>query len=155
LLVLRDGQEAERLNAADIERVVVAHEHGGYAPGDVAWVLIALKQDAVILPARSGIAGRIHFEHQAFWQQHPCVYWVDAKQASLPWRLRLSDGGGLLGRWRPPYVRAPRADVDPLLTRWPLRGPQSWEQRKWEHIQRTKLFAPLDAAMEEARRRGG
>ena len=156
LLVLNNGQEVERLPADDIQRVVLAHQHGGTTPGDLAWALIELSQDAVLLPASSGIAGRIHFEHQDFWSRHPCVYWIAARQAPLPRRLRLAAAGGLFSRWRPAYLRVPRAEVAPLLAKWALQGPQSWEQRKWEHIHRTRLFAPLDAAMEEAaRKRGG
>jgi hypothetical protein len=154
LLVLRDGQETQRLPGTDIERVILAHQHGGHTPGDLAWALIELKLDAVILPPHSGIAGRIHFEHQAFWAQRPRVYWVVEKQAPLPWRLRPADGG-LFSRWRPACVRVPRQELAPLIAKWPLQGPQSWEQRKWEHIQRTKLFAPLDAAMAQARKRDG
>jgi hypothetical protein len=154
LLVLREGQEVERLHADDIQRVILAHRHGGHSPGDLEWALVELPQDAWLLPPGSGIAGRIHFEHQEFWSRRHCVYWVDARQASLPRRLRLA-GGGLFSRWRPDYLRVPRAEIAALAAKWPLQGPQSWEQRKWEHIHRTRLFAPLDAAMEEARRRGG
>lgn len=156
LLVLRDGHEVERLRADDIQRVILAHRHGGTTPGDLEWALVELGQDALLLPPASGIAGRIHFEHQAFWNQRQCVHWVDARHAALPWRMRLASGGGLFSRWRPDYRRVPRGEIAALAARWPLQGPQSWEQRKWEHIHRTRLFAPLDASMAEAaaRKRG-
>jgi hypothetical protein len=156
LLVLREGVEVERVHAADIGRVILAYHHGGHTAGDLSWALLELAQDGLLLPAESGIAGRVHFEHQEFWRQRHCIYWVDEAQAVLPRRLRLA-GSGLLGRWRPAYLRVPRVELAPLLAKWPLQGPQTWEQRKWDHITRTRLLAPLDAAKDEAqaRRRGG
>jgi hypothetical protein len=29
-----------------------------------------------------------------------------------------------------------------LVERWPLQGPQTWEQRKWRRIARNRPFAP-------------
>jgi len=29
-----------------------------------------------------------------------------------------------------------------VIERWPLQGPQTWEQRKWRRIERSRPFAP-------------
>ena len=42
----------------------------------------------MILPAASGIAGRVHFERQAYWAGRHCIYWVAASKAVLPRTLR-------------------------------------------------------------------
>jgi len=70
------------------------------------------------------------------------VYWVSEQHVALPGRLR--GGRWFLRRQPPAYARLPRAELDPLLERWPLQGPQTWEQRKWERIQRSRPFADIN-----------
>ena len=50
----------------------------------------------------------------------------------------------------PSYARVPRTELSSLLEQWPLEGPQTWEQRKWRRIERSRAFTT--AAAEEARR---
>lgn len=140
LLVLRDDKEVDRIPASDIRRVILVCKRSGDTPGDLSYALIETDEHHVLLPASSGIAGRVHFERQAFWAQHPCIYWVTEAQAPLPRRLRA--GLWLLRRPRLSYARLPRSDIEPQLQNWPLEGPQTWEQRKWERIVKSRLIAP-------------
>lgn len=142
LIVSRDGEEIDRIPAAAIERVVLVCRGAGDTPGDLVFALVQTATEAIILPAESGIAGRIHFERQAFWAQRRCTYWVSESQAALPRRLR--PGLWMLRRQRPGYMRVPRAEVDQAVDQWPLEGPQTWEQRKWDRIVKSRLLAPLD-----------
>jgi hypothetical protein len=139
LLVLRNDEMVDRIAAADIRRVILACEHGD-TPSDLSFAVIDAGADHVILPAESGIAGRVHFERQPYWTQRACIYWVDAARAPLPRALR--PGVWLLRRHRPGYLRLPSADMAPLLERWPLEGPQTWEQRKWARIAASRSLPP-------------
>lgn len=131
LLVLENDQELDRIAGREIHRVILVSEGGG-APRDLCFAVIETAADHIVLPAESGIAGRVHFERQSFWQQRPCVYWAAASRATLP--RRLLPGVWLLRRHRPGYVRLPRTELGPVIERWPLEGPQTWEQRKWARI---------------------
>ncbi len=42
-------------------------------------------------------------------------------------------------------MRLPRAELDPVIERWPLLGPQTWDERKWELIAQMSPFAALRA----------
>ncbi len=139
LLVLDDDREIDRIAAHEIHRVILVSE-GGDAPRDLCYAVIETAADHVVLPAESGIAGRVHFERQGFWQQRPCVYWAPAARAALP--RRLLPGVWLLRRHRPGYLRLPRTELDPVIERWPLEGPQSWEQRKWARIVAARCLPP-------------
>ena len=132
LIVSQNGQEIDRIGADDIQRVVLVCRGAGDTPGDLVFALIETPTDAIVLPADSGIAGRVHFERQAFWAQRNCIYWVSESQAALPRRLR--PGLWILRRHRPGYMRVARAEVSSEVEQWPLEGPQTWEQRKWAHI---------------------
>jgi len=136
LLILRNDQEVDRLPAHDIRRVILVCRHGGQSPGDLSYAVIETTDHHVLLPADSGIAGRVHFERQAFWDQRPCIYWVDDAAVELPRRLR--PGLRLFARAAPPYTRLAHEELAPLLEQWPLEGPQTWEQRKWERIMRSR-----------------
>ena len=144
LVVTRNGQEIDRVQADEIQRVVLVCRGTGDTPGDLLFAIIETVEDAVVLPADSGIAGRIHFERQAFWAARECTYWVGEAHATLPRRLR--PGLGLLRRPPAGHMRVPRADVAAAIDQWPLEGPQTWEQRKWDRIVKSRLLAPLDQA---------
>lgn len=139
LLVLRNDEVADRIAAADIRRVILVCDHGD-TPSDLSFAVIDAGADHVILPAESGIAGRVHFERQPFWTQRACIYWVDAAQAPLPRALR--PGLWLLRRHRPGYLRLPSAEIAPLIEQWPIEGPQTWEQRKWARIAASRSLPP-------------
>jgi hypothetical protein len=32
-----------------------------------------------------------------------------------------------------------------MIGEWPLEGPQTWEQRKWQRIVKSRLLPPLPA----------
>jgi len=153
LVVTKNDREIDRLPAQTIQRVLLVCHGNGDTPGDLAFAVIETSDETLVLPAESGIAGRIHFERQSFWSERPCIYWVNASHAALPRRLR--PGLWMLWRQRPGYMRLPRAELASTIEHWPLEGPQTWEQRKWERIARSRLLAPLDAkqrAREQARR---
>lgn len=139
LLVLRNEQEIDRIASREIHRVILACR-GGDTPSDLRFALVETTSEFVVLPAASGIAGRVHFERQSFWMQRPCVYWVDESRAHLP--RRMLPGVWLLRRQQPGYARVPHEELAAVVEQWPLEGPQSWEQRKWAHIVRNRLLPP-------------
>ena len=141
LLVLRNEQEIDRIAARDIHRVILVCR-GGDSPSDLRFAVIETTAEHILLPAASGIAGRVHFERQTFWLQRPCVYWVDEARAPLP--RRLLPGVWLLRRHVPGYVRLPHEELASVIEAWPLEGPQSWEQRMWAHIVRNRLLPPAE-----------
>jgi hypothetical protein len=141
LLVYRNDQEIDRIAGAQIERVVLAYRGHGDSPGDLAFALVETAAETVVLPAESGIGGRVHFERQAFWAERNCIYWVALAKVSLPRQLR--PGHWLLRRDRPGYDRLPREQLAGLVDGWPLEGPQTWDQRKWQRIARSRALAPL------------
>lgn len=131
LLVLDRDQVIDRIHARDIVRVILVCD-GGDAPADLSFAVVQTVSDCIVLPAESGIAGRVHFERQGFWAQQPCIYWVEASRAPLP--RHLLPGVWLLRRHKPGYVRLPVAELAATIESWPLEGPQTWEQRKWARI---------------------
>ena len=141
IVVYRDGEVVDRIRADDIERVVFVYANAGDTPGDLLYAVVELPEEHVIFPAETGFAGRVHFERQSFWQERNCVYWVSSQRASLP--LRLRRGRWLLRRSAPPFRRLPRVELAPVIDQWPLEGPQTWEQRKWQRIERSRPFANL------------
>ena len=138
LLVTRGDSEIDRIDARDIQRVILVCQHGRDTPSDLRFAVIETSNDHVLLPASSGIAGRIHFERQAFWERRPRIYWVDEARASLP--RRLLPGIWLLRRQQPGFMRLPYSELASVIEQWPLEGPQSWEQRKWAHIVRGQML---------------
>ena len=138
LLVTRGDHEVDRIAARDILRVILVCRHGRDTPSDLRYAVIETSTDHVLLPANSGIAGRIHFERQKFWEQRPCIYWVDEARASLP--RRLLPGVWLLRRQQPGFMRLPHSELAGVIEQWALEGPQSWDQRKWAHIVRSHML---------------
>ena len=139
LLVLRNEQEIDRIPARDIHRVILVCQ-GGDAPSNLRFAVIETTAEHIVLPAATGIAGRVHFERQGFWMQRPCVYWIDEARAPLP--RRLLPGVWLLRKQVPGYVRLPHTELAAIVDAWPVEGPQSWEQRKWAHIVRNRMLPP-------------
>lgn len=141
IVVWRDEVEVDRLDSAQIRRVVFVHRGVGDSPGDVVGALVRSEADWVVLPASTGFGGRVHFERQAFWAERACVFWVPESRAPLPPRLRRN-------RWlphsaEPVFARVPAAELDGLVDGWLLEGPQSWEERKWLRIERSRPLANL------------
>jgi hypothetical protein len=140
IVVFRNEAEVDRLHAPDIDRVVLVHRGSGDSPGDLVQAVVEIGDSALIFPVDTGFTGRVNFERQAFWAERACVYWVNEARAPLPLRLRRSRW--FLGLTHPVFTRVPRAELAPLIERWPLQGPQTWEQRKWRRIERSRPFAP-------------
>jgi len=138
LVISRNDEEIDRIPAEAIRRVVLVGHGAGESPGDLAYAILETADEAVVLPAASGIAGRLHFERQAFWAERNCIFWVGESQAPLPRRLR--PGLWLLPRQRPGYMRVPRSELAAAIEQWPLEGPQTWEQRKWARIARSRVL---------------
>jgi hypothetical protein len=151
LVVMEDDREIDRIAAEEIQRVVLVCRGAGDTPGDLVFAVIETPADAIVLPADSGIAGRVHFERQAFWAERNCIYWTTESRAALPRRLR--PGLWILRRQRPGYLRAPRTELEGAIDHWPLEGPQTWEERKWERIVRSRPLAPSDPAVRREQHR--
>lgn len=141
IVVYRDETVVDRITAAQIERVIFVHRDSGYSPGDLMYALVLLPEECLMFPADTGFAGRVNFERQSYWAERGCVYWVNASQASLP--LRLRRGRWLLGSGLNEFARWPRSEIGPMIERWPLQGPQTWEERKWRRIEKSRMFADL------------
>ncbi len=148
IVVFRGDAEADRVAADDIQRVVFLYRGQGESPGDLVQAVVETADECLVFPAETGFAGRVNFERTSYWAQRACVYWVPQSRAPLP--LRLRRGRWWLGLSSPSYARVPRADLAGLMEQWPLEGPQTWEQRKWRRIERSRAFTT--AAAEEARR---
>ena len=142
IVVFREDEEIDRFDAAQIQRVIFVHQASGDSPGDLVLAVVELPDEYLLLPADTGFAGRVNFERQAWWLERACIYWVGEAQANLPLRLRRSRW--FLGFSGPTYVRLPRTELAALVERWPLQGPQTWEQRKWQRIERNRPFAHDD-----------
>ncbi|MBX3607859.1 MAG: hypothetical protein KF788_21480 [Piscinibacter sp.] len=139
IVVFRDDDEIDRVNAQQIQRIVFVHRDAGDSPGDLLYAVVELEEECLIFPDFTGFAGRVNFERQAFWAEKGCVFWASDTHASLPMRLRR-------GRWflraaGPAFARVPKVEIGPLVERWSLHGPQTWEQRKWRRIENSRPFA--------------
>jgi len=139
IVVYRDDDEVDRVAATRIQRVVFVHRAAGDSPGDLLYAVVELEDECLIFPDYTGFAGRVNFERQAFWAERGCVFWVSDTQASLPMRLRR--GRWLLRGAGPEFARLPRVELAPLIEKWTLEGPQTWEQRKWRRIENSRPFA--------------
>jgi hypothetical protein len=149
LLILSNEREIDRIASREIHRVILVC-HRGDSPSDLRFAVVETTADHVLLPAASGIAGRVHFERQSFWMQRPCVYWVDEARAPLPRRLL---PGAWFGRRHPPgHARLPHTELAAVIERWPLEGPQSWDQRKWANIVRNRMLPSADTIKTQQRR---
>ncbi len=148
IVVFRDDAEVHRVAADAIERVVFVHREGGELPTDLVFSVVEAGDDALLFPAETGFAGRVNFERQAFWAQRACVYWAPHPRATLPASvLRAHWWQQLRGlTLSPGFVRVPRADMVAAMDRWPMSGPQTWDQRKWQRIGRNQLFSKAGAA---------
>jgi (2Fe-2S) ferredoxin len=139
IVVYREDEVVDRVNAHHIERVVFVHHGSGDSPGDLFYAIAETADEALIFPDFTGFSGRVNFERQAYWAERGCVYWVSDRHVSLPPRLRR-------GRWflraaGPQFARVPRAELASLIAGWPLEGPQTWEQRKWRRIENSRPFS--------------
>jgi hypothetical protein len=141
IVVYRDDVELDRIASTLIERVVFIHRGCGDSLGDLVRSVVELPDETLLFSDSTGFAGRVNFERQPFWAQRGCIHWVSEALAPLPLRLRHS-------RWWPgasayAYQRLPRADLSATIERWPLQGPQTWEQRKWRRIESNRPLAAL------------
>jgi hypothetical protein len=139
IVVYRNDEEVDRVNAQQILRVVFVHRDNSDAPGDLVHALVETEAECLLFPADTGFAGRVNFERQAFWAERACVYWVGERAAPLPMRLRR--GVWFLRSSVAEFARLPRAELAAIIERWPLEGPQTWEQRKWRRIEDSRPFA--------------
>ncbi|HSB21535.1 MAG TPA: hypothetical protein VLE94_00360 [Burkholderiaceae bacterium] len=144
LIVARDGHEVDRVGACDIERAIMVYCRRGDTPGDLAFAVLQTREHDLLFPPDSGIAGRVHFERQLFWNERRCVYWAPLAKAQLP--RRLCTGLWILRQHTPAFARLPRAELRDLIAQWPLEGPQSWDERKVARIARARPFPALRPA---------
>ena len=143
IVVFKGDTAVDRLPGQDIKRVIFVYLNRGESPGDLLYAAVEMPQDWVLLPAESGFAGRVNFERQKFWEAHHCVYWINVNNARLPTRFRRSRW--LLPTTVPPYARVPIDDMGDAIDQWTLEGPETWEQRKWMRIQRSRPFTSASA----------
>ncbi|MDQ6680529.1 MAG: hypothetical protein M3Y67_06140 [Pseudomonadota bacterium] len=139
IAVFRNDVEVDRVDTRQIERVFLLHRGSGDTPGDVTQVLVEQVDDCLLFSAETGFASRVNFERQAFWAERNCVHWVSHNRAPLP--LRLRTGNGLFRLSPPAFARVPKAEVAALMARWPVQGPQTWEERKRCRIERAQAFS--------------
>ena len=137
IAICRDDVEVDRFDAQHVERVLLLYKGSGDFPGDVVQAVVELPEECLVFGAETGFAGRVNFERQAFWAERNCVHWVSQARASLPLRLRT----GLLKLSAPAYARVPKADLAHAIGRWPVQGPQTWDERKRARIERAQPFS--------------
>jgi hypothetical protein len=140
IVVLRNEVEVDRLPADRIERVFLVHRGRGDNPGDIEQCVVELAGDDgyALFESGTGFAGRVNFERHAFWRERRCVHWVPAQAAALPWRLRLAAWRGDDGSRA--FRRLAREELEGSIARWPLEGPETWDERKLHRIERGRLF---------------
>ena len=139
ILIYRGDELVDRFDAEAVERVIFVHEGEALSAGALPFAVVQLAGECIVLPAATGFAGRVHFERQSFWDARACVYWVDARHAPLPASCTTRSARRLL-RAEVRYTRLARSELQPWLDRWPLEGPQSWDQRRWSRIERERAF---------------
>ncbi len=149
IVVFRNEAEVDRLHAPDITRVLLVHRGSGESPGDLVQAVVEIGDSCLIFPADTGFAGRVNFERQPFWADKGCVYWINESRAPLP--LKLRRGRWFFGLTQPVFTRVPKSELAALLERWPVQGPQTWEQRKWRRIERSRPFADTAGDSERLR----
>jgi hypothetical protein len=139
IIVVQGRQLIDRLRAGDIDRVTLVHTGEGESPVEVRAAIFELAGRAVLLGAASGIAGRVLFEHQAYWSQRNCIYWVNERRVS--WPATRGESRWPFGKPRlPPHRPLALADVATLLERADATGPHTWDQRKRHRIERRRPF---------------
>ena len=138
IAVFRNEVETDRVPATQIERVFLLHRGSGDTPGDVVRIVVELADDCLLLSAETGFASRVNFERQAYWAGRGCVHWMSRGRAPLPLRLRY--GHGFLRLSPPPYARVPKSELAEAIGRWPVQGPQTWDERKRLRIERAQPF---------------
>ncbi|TMH13067.1 MAG: hypothetical protein E6H58_17930 [Betaproteobacteria bacterium] len=139
IVLFRDDAEVDRVSAPQIERIIFVYRGAGESAGDLMHAVVETSEHCFLFPANTGFAGRINFERVEYWAERGCVYWIHQSQAPLPLRLRR-------GRWwlrlsGPGYSKLPHAELASIIDHWPLEGPQTWDQRKWRRIERSRPFA--------------
>jgi hypothetical protein len=138
IVVYRNEDEVDRIHAPAIRRVVFVHGGVTLSAGDLAYCVVETEDECVVLPAATGFAGAVHFERQPFWAEKRCVYWADGHVVSLPARFR--QGVWFLWPRGARFCRVPRAELATVLDQWPLEGPQTWDERRWQRIERNRAF---------------
>lgn len=139
IVVTVAGTVVDRIPGDDIRRVVFVERGVPQSASDHAFALLELDDAHVLFPPDSGFAGLVHFERQAFWAGHRCVYWSSLDQVQLPRHCKVSRG--LLRRGAPLYQRIARAEAPGLVDGWRLEGPQSWDERRMQRIETRRGFS--------------
>lgn len=140
IVVYRDEVEVDRIAADRIARVCLVYRGSGHFPGDVVQSIVELADNDgyVLFESNTGFAGRVNFERQDFWRERACVHWVAAARAVMPWRLRFASWrGDTVSR---AFRRLSHDELAGHVGRWPLEGPETWDERKHRRIEQTRPF---------------
>jgi hypothetical protein len=145
IVVLRDEVEIDRLHGDDIARVFVVHCGRGDTPGEIVQSVVELARDGgyALFGPLTGFAGRVNFERQPFWRERRCIYWIPARSAVLPWRLRLQAWRDEAGARA--FRRVARDELAASVQRWPAERAQTWEERKRCRLERSRPFGHAHA----------
>ncbi len=140
IVVYRNDLAIDRLPADRIARVFLLHTGRGDTPVDIERCLVELAGDEgyALFEAGTGFAGRVNFERQAFWRERRCVFWVPAHSATLPWRLRFAVWRGEASSAS--FRRLAREELAGSNARWPVAGPETWDERKLRLSERDRPF---------------
>ena len=140
IIISRDDEEVDRMHAPDIRRVIFVQNGPGLSAGDLAFAVVELDDAHLLLPADTGFAGLVNFERQAFWAAKECIYWAELRETQLP--ANCLRGPWFLPHRQPQFMRLPRTELGPLIEKWALEGPQTWDQRRWRRIENERPFGP-------------
>lgn len=145
IVVWRDDVEVDRFAAESIRRVICVPADDRRHAIDIAFSVVEVDDDVVVLPAETGFSGRVHFERLSFWAAKACIYWAERASAHLPPACCERRGLAWLKR-APRFARLPRGECEAWLQAWSLSGPQTWDQRRWQRIEGNRPLAGLSSS---------
>ena len=137
-------EEAGRLHAPHIERVIFVFRSSGERLSDIRFALVQTSAEVILVPIETGFSSRVHFERQAFWAERANIYWAAYNDA--PQAIKRATGGWWSRLRGLKYGPIPSEGVATAIDTWTMEGPQTWEQRKWEHIAKNQPFTGFRSA---------
>jgi len=140
VVVFRDDAEVDRFTADRVERVIFVHRGTGETPGDMSFAVVELPDECIIFPAETGFeAACISSARRSGKTSSACTGWPNRRH---PCRHGCAAACGCCGPARR-HTADCLARNSSVLERWPVSGPQTWEQRKWLRIERSRPFGTV------------